>query len=251
MDGRIRRERMDLWKPIPVKEDFMPDDVISSESMDELVDFYEYSKGCSKIYRAKPAYYEKGIPGATDKCYMRLGVANLILKAAQYLPQGLYFKIYDAWRPARVQEALFNNYMEYLSSLSENKGKSREQIYQKAIMFVSFPSMDPKRPFVHSTGGAVDLTIVDESFQELDMGTAFDDFSEKAHTAYYETAKLQDEGFEQIRRNRRLLYNVMTGVGFTNLPSEWWHYDYGDRFWSYYTKKPAIYEGILTIERLS
>lgn len=62
--------------PIPVKEDFMPGDVTSSECMDELVDFYEYSKGCSKIYRAKPAYYEMGIPGATDKCYMRLRVAE-------------------------------------------------------------------------------------------------------------------------------------------------------------------------------
>lgn len=84
---------MDLWAPIPVKEDFMPGDVTSSECMDELVDFYEYSKGCSKIYRAKPAYYEMGIPGATDKCYMRLRVADLILEAAQYLPEGLSFKI--------------------------------------------------------------------------------------------------------------------------------------------------------------
>lgn len=242
---------MDLWAPIPVKEDFMPGDVISSECMDELVDFYEYSKGCSKIYRAKPAYYEMGIPGATDKCYMRRKVADLILEASQYLPEGLSFRIYDAWRPSRVQEALFYNYMEHLSSLSENAGKSREEIYQKAIMFVSFPSKDPKKPFVHSTGGAVDLTIVDKDFRELDMGTKFDDFSDRAHTAYYETAPMRDDAFKQIRRNRRLLYNIMTGVGFTNLPSEWWHYDYGDRFWSYYTNKPAVYEGILAIGELS
>lgn len=24
----------------------------------------------------------------------------------------------------------------------------------------------------------------------------------------------------------------MTSVGFTNYPSEWWHYDYGDLFWA-------------------
>ncbi len=36
---------------------------------------------------------------------------------------------------------------------------------------------------------------------------------------------------EQVRENRRLLYYAMIDAGFTNLPSEWWHYDYGDRFW--------------------
>lgn len=239
---------MDFQAPIPVKDDFIPGDVISSECMDEMVDFYEYSKGCGKIYRAKPAYHEKGIPGAIDKCYMRMKVADLILEAARYLPEGFSFKIYDAWRPARVQEALFNNYMDYLSGLPENSGKSREQIYQKAIKFVSFPSMDTKKPFVHSTGGAVDLTIVDEELRELQMGTEFDDFSDRAHTAYYESKLPKKVDFEQIRKNRRFLYNIMTSVGFTNLPSEWWHYDYGDRFWSYYTKRPAIFEGILSLE---
>ena len=39
-----------------------------------------------------------------------------------------------------------------------------------------------------------------------------------------------------VRDNRRLLYNVMTEAGFTNLPSEWWHYDYGDKFWAHFTK---------------
>lgn len=37
----------------------------------------------------------------------------------------------------------------------------------------------------------------------------------------------------------------MIKAGFTNLPSEWWHYDYGDAFWSYYTKNAVKYQGIL------
>lgn len=240
---------MDFQLPIPKTDDLLPvGDIPSSDCMDKMVDFYEYSKFCSKIYRAKPAYYEQRLPGATEKCFMRSRVADLILEAARYLPQGYYFKIYDAWRPASVQEALFNNYVDYLSKLPENEGMTAQQLHEKAIMFVSYPSRDPKKPFVHSTGGAVDLTIVDETFQELDMGTGFDDFSDKAHTAYFENDSLQDAASEQIRKNRRLLFNIMTGVGFTNLPSEWWHYDYGDRFWSYYSNKPAIYEGILSID---
>ena len=44
------------------------------------------------------------------------------------------------------------------------------------------------------------------------------------------------------------LYNAMIKAGFTNLPSEVWHYDYGNRAWAYYNKKPAIYKGILELK---
>jgi D-alanyl-D-alanine dipeptidase len=33
----------------------------------------------------------------------------------------------------------------------------------------------------------------------------------------------------------------MTDAGFTNMPTKWWHYDYGNKFWAYYTKEPAKY----------
>ena len=72
------------------------------------------------------------------------------------------------------------------------------------------------------------------------MGTGFDDFTEKSLTSHFESQS------SDIRDNRRLLYRVMTEAGFTNYPLEWWHYDYGDSFWSYYTGKPAIYRGIIT-----
>ena len=41
----------------------------------------------------------------------------------------------------------------------------------------------------------------------------------------------------------------MIKAGFTNLPSEIWHYDYGNRAWAYYNKKPAIYKGILELKQ--
>ena len=39
----------------------------------------------------------------------------------------------------------------------------------------------------------------------------------------------------------------MISVGFTNLPSEWWHYDYGTKFWAYFNNTDALYSGILDI----
>jgi D-alanyl-D-alanine dipeptidase len=39
----------------------------------------------------------------------------------------------------------------------------------------------------------------------------------------------------------------MISAGFTNLPSEWWHYDYGTKFWAYFTGNKALYKGIRKI----
>lgn len=76
------------------------------------------------------------------------------------------------------------------------------------------------------------------------MGTLFDDFTDRAWSDHFENYEQADE----VKRNRRLLYNVMIGAGFTNLPSEWWNYDYGDKFWSYFTGHPAKYLGVIDMD---
>ena len=40
----------------------------------------------------------------------------------------------------------------------------------------------------------------------------------------------------------------MIKAGFTNLSSEVWHYDYGNRAWAFYKKTKAIYKGIKKID---
>ena len=187
----------------------------------------------------QPSYFEQGLNGATDKIYVRKTVAQMLLQATQNLPEGYKLKIYDAWRPPAVQKALFDNYYHTLCSAPENAAKSNEELLKMALLFVSYPSEDPKTPFVHATGGAVDLTVVDENGEELDMGTAFDDFSDAAHTDYFENSPST-----HIRDNRRMLYHAMIRAGFTNFSSEWWHYDFGDRFWAALSHKDSIYEGI-------
>ena len=78
------------------------------------------------------------------------------------------------------------------------------------------------------------------------MGIEFDDFSDLTNTNTFEK-----EGMDKnIRDNRRILYTVMTEVGFTNLPSEIWHYDYGDRAWAFYNNEPALYKGIFKLEEI-
>lgn len=172
----------------------------------------------------EPKYYNKGIPGAVKDCYMREKVYQMLLKVLVLLPTGYGIKIYDAWRPFEVQRFLYDEWVHKL--IAENDLDS-ETAEKRARQFVSAPGKDPQKPFVHATGGAIDLTIIDSDKKELDMGTSFDDFSSLAHTDSFENSDN-----EEVKNNRRLLYSVMTNAGFTNYPSEWWHYDYGDAFWA-------------------
>ena len=172
----------------------------------------------------EPRYYIRKIPGSIKDCYIRSSVYQMLLKAVALLPEGYGLKIFDAWRPYEVQKFLF---YEQVAVLCKKDGLCIEQAKVHAKQFVSYPSIDPYKPFVHSTGGAVDLTIIDENNIELDMGTDFDDFSKMAATDSFENSSN-----EKVKNNRRLLYSVMIKAGFSNYPSEWWHYDFGDSFWA-------------------
>ena len=187
----------------------------------------------------KMMYPSLGFSNAEEHCYVREEVYHILLEAAEKLPEGYSFLIWDAWRPFALQKELYLKYSENIISefgLNDFSTEEKKAVIRK---YVSDPVEDKNIPPVHTTGGAVDLTIIGPDGTELDMGCGFDEFTDKSMTAFFEE---RDE--TQIKDNRRLLYNIMTEAGFTNLPSEWWHYDYGDRFYGYYTKKPAIYDGV-------
>ncbi len=228
--------RNDLLAPIP-------DIILPDANNIKIIPINDPLVCISDIFRDimvfQSKYFERGISGAIKEVYVRKTVSDMLLTATNSLPAGYKLKIFDAWRPIAVQKALYDEYYSNLCHKFKGLRKSEAELRKMALLFVSFPSDNPDFPFVHSTGGAVDLTIVDASERELNMGTDFDDFSDAAHTVYYESTS-----FYEIRDNRRLLYNTMLSAGFTNYPSEWWHYDFGDRFWAALKKKESIYRGI-------
>ena len=188
-------------------------------------------------------YYANGIAGALKDCYARETVVHKLLDAQALLPDGLKFKVYDAYRPIEVQQRLWNYYRNCIKI--KEPELTDEELDRKTGFFVSRPSFDENHPSLHNTGGAVDLTIVTKDGYALNMGTLFDDFTDRAWTNHFEDNYEKAERNTEVRDNRRLLYDVMTHVGFTNLPSEWWHYDYGTKFWAYFTRERALYKGVL------
>jgi len=116
--------------------------------------------------------------------------------------------ILDALRPQRVQEELW-------AALDGTELR----------MYLA----DPARGSIHSFGMALDLTLLDEAGMELDMGTGFDDLSERSWPDLEPAMLARGELTQAQVDNRRLLREAMTQAGFVGIGSEWWHYDCGDR----------------------
>ena len=197
------------------------------------------------------------LPGSSPSIMARQTVRDMLHRAEDMLPEGHHFRILDAYRPIAVQQALWDHYRAHFSA--EMPDLTEEELDMHTRTCVSMPSYDVLQPSIHNTGGAVDLTIIGPDGEPLDMGTTFDAFSDATWTDYFEPGRghdteagdtatepdAHDTANISARKNRRMLYNVMTAAGFTNLPSEWWHYDYGDNMWAQLTGGKAIYAGIL------
>jgi D-alanyl-D-alanine dipeptidase len=130
------------------------------------------------------------------RCFLRPEVAAAIVLAHKKLQKkGLGLKIFDGYRPRPFQQRLWD--------------KVPDDRYVT----------NPKKGSMHNRGAAVDLTIVDKKGKELDMGTAFDFFGEKAYQTCTDLPK-------NVLENRKLLRETLAEFGFNHIRTEWWHYSY-------------------------
>lgn len=116
--------------------------------------------------------------------------------------------VLDALRPQRVQQQLWD--------ALDGTGLQ---------MYLA----NPARGSIHSYGMALDITLLDETGRELDMGTGFDDMTNLSHPALEEGFLLSGELSDAQVANRRLLREAMLEAGFFGINTEWWHFDCGDR----------------------
>jgi D-alanyl-D-alanine dipeptidase len=88
---------------------------------------------------------------------------------------------------------------------------------------------DPQRGSIHSFGMALDVTLLDATGTELDMGTGFDDMTLLSHPALEARFLASGELTAAQAANRQLLRDAMFQAGFVGINTEWWHFDCGDR----------------------
>ena len=131
------------------------------------------------------------------RCFLRPEAAKAIAKAHKVLKdKGLGgLKMFDCYRPRPYQRRLWNK------------------------MPNSNYVTPPWKGSQHTRGLAADLTLIDKEGKELDMGTPFDTFSEKAHSDSKNLSK-------QVLENRKILRGVLESVGFKGIRTEWWHFSY-------------------------
>lgn len=189
-------------------------------------------------WQVRAVYAEQGIAGAMDTCYLREQVISRLARAARHIADtGLQLVILDGWRPPAVQQALYQAIFRQVCA--DHPGEDQAALHRRTREFVSPPSEEAHRPSPHLTGGSVDVTLSDGTGKLLDMGSAFDEPTPRSYSDAYE--KLDSP----IRERRRLLFSAMTTAGFTHLPSEWWHFDYGNQNWAYYSgQSHAIFGAI-------
>ncbi|NET53039.1 MAG: D-alanyl-D-alanine dipeptidase [Merismopedia sp. SIO2A8] len=197
-------------------------------------------------------YAKLGAPyGNKSPYFVRSGVLNLLLNAQQKLQvQQPKWRIhlFDAYRPIAVQQFMVDHaFQEVLQQqglqeeeLSDDQQATlRQQVYQ----FWAIPSHNPATPPPHSTGAAIDITLVNQWGDIVDMGSPIDEISPRSFPDYFApnspyssqwTVKLAIAS--SYHQQRTLLNQIMTDVGFRQHSQEWWHFSYGDQLWAWLDK---------------
>ena len=179
--------------------------------------------------------------GNLSPYYLRSGVLQKLELAQQQLqdhcPQWR-FKIFDAFRPVAVQQFMVDYTKHQLAPYFKDEAELMARVYQ----FWAVPSSDRATPPPHSTGAAVDLTLIDDNNQEVEMGGAIDDVADYSEPNYFENKP----DCLKYHRHRQILKNSMLAAGFQQHPKEWWHFSYGDQMWSWLggCQIPACYGGV-------
>jgi len=132
------------------------------------------------------------------KAYLRQETIRKLRRVARELEEhGYRLVIWDAWRPASAQRALWQ---------AKPDGK-----------FLTPPSKTSR----HRRGTSVDLSLADASGKILEMPSEFDEFNAKADEDFSDVPK-------EAAKRARILREAMFETGFSGVPDEWWHYDLRD-----------------------
>lgn len=189
--------------------------------------------------------YNLSVPGSIGELLLRRSVVERLRAVdARLAAMGLGLYLLDAWRPQAIQRFFHDVWFpEWLSARTpELEG---EALVAEVEKYWSAPTSGENSPSPHSTGAAVDLTLVSlETGHPLYMGGLFDDLTELAWTDWFERFEPQSMSDEEARANRRILHWAMSDAGFANNPTEWWHYSWGDQMWAKLSgAASAIYGG--------
>lgn len=193
-------------------------------------------------YATSHNFVGRPIAGYTEPLCLLTRQAAEALRRVQdaALAGGHSLKVYDCYRP----QPAVDDFVAWSKRPGEQQ--TRAEFYPDVPKDRLFADGYIGAPTAHSRGSTIDLTLVDEpaagqppyragqplvactaprgqrfADNSIDMGTGFDCFDPRAHTA-------DSRITGTARENRQLLRRLMTDAGFVNYDREWWHYSLRD-----------------------
>jgi zinc D-Ala-D-Ala dipeptidase len=194
-------------------------------------------------YAGADNFTGRPLPGYdAPECVLRREVAEALARVqADLARENLNLKVYDCYRPIRAVAAFARWAQE-----GEDNGATKRfypTLGKRSLFAQGYIAAHSR----HSTGTAVDLTLVERAAPpapafnrnaaygactapaaqrapdtSIDMGTGFDCFDDKSHTASSAISTEQ-------KRWRAKLTAVLRARGFHNYFREWWHFGFGPR----------------------
>ena len=130
-----------------------------------------------------------------------------------------------------LQEKLFNT--RYLNLERSHPEWDSERLFVETALMVSpVVNQDGSKNIPrHSTGGAVDIYLVDENFHPLEMGILVENWMTDIDGSLSRSDCNSISA--EARHNRSIMAQAMKKVGFENYFAEYWHWSYGDRYWAF------------------
>jgi zinc D-Ala-D-Ala dipeptidase len=169
-----------------------------------------------------------GCDASVDGPLVRASLALRLGEAQRLLPDGLHLRVIEGFRPQVSQRRIIEAYAGRLRA--DHPGLTGFELERLTSRYVAPLDVAP-----HVAGAAVDVTLVDQTGRELDLGCPLDATPEESDGRCY----LSAPGLSaEATANRALLALVLGAVGLVNYPTEWWHWSYGDRYWAMVTGAP-------------
>ncbi len=199
------------------------------ECGEPLVDFHALYP---RLLMDKPRFHYR------RETLIRESVAAMLSRADASLPGGYRLAIVEGWRAPLIQRRM---YLAVWDTFAKRHPEWSVVRLRRTVNRFTAP-IHSRVPPPHTTGGAVDVSLVDDAGKPYEMCSPYAARDPRAFISDVQGLS------EEAARNRAILRESMAGTGLTNYPSEYWHWSYGDQGWAYRGGHPAAIFGAIEPE---
>lgn len=231
LPGCVSKETTVVYEPVLT-------DVEVREISEDIIDLRQQSAICyqtsHEIRRFNP-----------DHTKIRKTVYNMLLEAQELLPANLKLCVNEGYRSSQTQERLFKHRLNQIKTAYPSLSHA-DAFAETAKLISPATNLDGTVNILpHTTGGAIDVYLVNNAGKPVDMGLAPKDWR-RIHTHRNQAPTDADGISDKARYHREQMAYALASVGFVNYPPEYWHWSYGDSYWAHYTGNYAVYGSLDT-----